>query len=200
MFSVSDRDLIDMIDKFSDDLVLVETTDHGMLVGLSQEYLDQRLTLPLWCEMQGWFVMGLTVMFGTVVALGWSVVEYTWRLAVAHPWFFAAGVVVFWLLQRVLFKRRLLNRIASARDKAYRILCRDTTRGHQVLHVRDTVADETYPESRWKRGQFNIEIWPKVVSDVKKDNRVRKTITVTADGKTRDVWQWDAAMLHSPRQ
>lgn len=178
----------------SKDFVLVEVNGE-MMIGFSDTYVDTKLVLPTSC----WMTLAIlqTVSHFVASALGAlvSVVTFVFEFAYAYP---IIALVSLLLIMVVLYIRRqkkaqkeLLENVATVRDMAFERMSLDAS-AHVVLHLRDAIAMEMHPMSRKGRSYIVLKVWPRVVADIRQDNRVLKT-NRQVGGKPRDVWQWVAS-------
>ena len=117
-----------------------------------------------------------------------------WSFSMAYPWVSLVCLIVLLALRRYRQRKAeyqvLLADVANVRHLAYQKLMADSLE-HVVLHLRDEVALDLYPTSKSERSYLILKVWPRVVADVRLDNRVHKTNQLL-QGKPRDVWQWVA--------
>lgn len=154
------------------------------------------LHLPLYCNL-GNFSHSL---FGTIGNLLWNVITVfltnVWGLLKFFPKF---SLVAFFVLgcfgvnRRRRAKREQRERdIELLREMAYKYLKGNPNTAHVILHVRDAITMELHPNSRKERQILNTNIWPRIVTHLKDDTRVRKKNRII-DGNTRETQQWAAA-------
>ena len=156
---------------------------------------DFVLNLPLYCKL-GEAASSLFEAIGYVL---WKVTTFfltnIWGFLKNYP---KVSIVVFvGFLFFCAVHKRGVKREKRERDTelmrkmAYEFLETHSSSAHQILHVRDDCTNELYPNSRKQRQILNNDIWPRVVTNLKYDTRVRKT-TRMSDGNVRDMWQWAA--------
>jgi hypothetical protein len=118
------------------------------------------------------------------------------KLTLAFPLASVIVLLILWGVYAFRKRRRerqnLMQDVASVRQLTYIKLKEDVSKEHIVLHLRDEVAMDMYPTSKSKRAYIIHKVWPRVVADVKHDNRVLKANTLF-QGTPRDVWQWTAS-------
>jgi hypothetical protein len=174
---------------------VIENIDSEQFIGLSDSYFDSKFSLPPMCS------IGLATL-DLVLTLMSNVFFGALRLFSA---FFTFGtmyplvsliclisfLIIQWTRNRENFKRKLISDVAMVRGMAYDRLMSDCLE-HAILHLRDGIAMDLHPMSKEKRSYIILKVWPRVVADIRLDNRVAKTNRVVA-GKSREVWQWVAA-------
>ena len=177
----------------SDAFVVVDNPEADqLLVGLSDEYIENRLPISWLC-----FVgLLLTSLVSGVLNLLFSVSFQgggaLFSIATAQP-ILSFGCLVVILVMRYRSRRKaqreqLVQDVARVRELVYETLMADCAE-HAALHVRDHIAYFLHPQS--KEGRFYIvrKVWPQVSADIRMDNRVGKSDKLI-DGRPRDVWQW----------
>mmetsp|Transcript_3495 Transcript_3495/g.6613 ORF Transcript_3495/g.6613 Transcript_3495/m.6613 type:complete len:723 (+) Transcript_3495:63-2231(+) len=175
------------------------------VVGLSQEYIDTKLTLPLPCYLRilAWdfsriistFVYGVLKVFFTLI----------WSITVSKPIAtFSLGAVmylIFWVYHKRSKVVGLRKESSKIQNIAYDKLIMDCNEGegYAALHLRDEIAHELYPEQCSARTRFNSVVWPRVVVLIRSDNRVIKT-RKTIGGKSLEWWEWVADSSRKSRR
>ena len=178
----------------SDNLLLTKDKDGNTLVGLSDYYMENELLLPWMC----WLYLLVIQVLGAASRIFVGMVGFSgaimWSFSMAYPWVSLVCLIVLLALRRYRQRKAeyqvLLADVANVRHLAYQKLMADSLE-HVVLHLRDEVALDLYPTSKSERSHLILKVWPRVVADVRLDNRVHKTNQLL-QGKPRDVWQWVA--------
>jgi hypothetical protein len=172
--------------------------DHNagqVVIGLSNAYVDTQLRLPFSC----WMTLSLLEMGQHAWTTTLSIVAKTFyfllKISMAYPIPSAIALLVLWLLMQLRralrYRKRLIQDVVKVRDLCYQKLMVDPSLEHMVLHLRDGIAMDMYPSSRVGRAYIITKVWPKVVVDVRQDNRVAKYSGMVGD-KPRDIWKWVA--------
>ena len=180
---------------------VVVRRDDGMYLGLAG---DETLSLSASCRI-GLFLKGVLNTFGSItIILAHSVFGLTWSSVRSYPWVTLLGLIVVVLVKlnrdAQAKRQKILKDVATVRQWTYRRLQDDpSSTPHIVLHIRDEMAMELFPDSKKQRQYIITKVWPRVVPDILQDNRIRKT-TKLVDGNLRDVWQWVAAPSSSTKK
>lgn len=178
----------------SDSFVVVSGNDES-LIGFTDDYVDNKLVVPFWCYCGllafGTLEMILSIMF----YVGTLVTEVFFNMTMAFPLATGGLLVSLWTVWTIRKKRnerkQLRHDVATVRELTYGKLIEDVKVEHFVIHLRDGVAMDLYPTSKTKRTYIINKVWPRVVADVKQDNRVLKSTKMLL-GTPRDIWQWTA--------
>ena len=178
----------------SENLVLTKDEVGKILVGLSDQYMEDKIVLPWLC----WTFVLMIQVIQAFLGNFWGLLSFccriVWSTSVTYPWITLSSLITFWALRT--YQRRqgdykvLLNNVAEVRLLAHQKLMSDSLE-HVVLHLRDEVALDLHPTTKKNRDYLILKVWPRVVADVRLDNRVHKT-TQMLHGKPRDIWQWVA--------
>jgi hypothetical protein len=179
----------------SDSFALVSGSGES-LIGLADDYMDNELVVPLWCYCGLWAFTVAETILGMVLFVATLVTEVLWNMTVAFPLISVSLVLILWAAYAIRKNRKermqLRQEVATVRDLTYDKLYEDRKVDHFAIHLRDEVAHDLYPTSRTKRSYIINTVWPRVVADVKQDNRVLKSTKMLL-GTPRDVWQWTAS-------
>jgi len=170
--------------------------EDGGLVGLSDEYADTKLALPTMC----WVSLFTLDLIKTIGSYTVHILRHTssilFRVGKAYPLIsvlcLAVVLVLVYTRRRSAQQSRLIADVAAIRHLAYQRMMQDASDEHVVLHLRDGIAMDAYPTSQRMRHYVIAKVWPRVVADVRLDNRVKK-MHRSIEGKPRDVWQWVAS-------
>lgn len=185
-----DKAILDL----SSDFVVEQEEDGEYFVGLSDEYADTKFVIPTVC----WLSL-LTVDFafaaaGRCLGMVISTLSTVFRIGVAYPTVSLVCLVVLLVIiytrRREALQKKMLVDVANIRQLAYKHMMEETQE-HVVLHLRDGIAMDLHPTSKSARSYVILKVWPRVVADVRLDNRIRKT-SRKFGGKPRDIWQWVA--------
>jgi len=177
----------------SDAFVLVDEPEAGeVLVGLSDEYMDNRLDISWLCFM----VLFLSALVSGILSLLWSIATQgfgaLFNVTAAYPILsFVCFIIVLIMRHRRRRKQeyeQLIQDAATVRGMVYDELMADCLE-HAALHLRDSISYSLHPTSLDGRHHFVRKVWPKVVADIRMDNRVGKSDKMI-NGRPRDVWQW----------
>merc|ERR1712029_72264 len=119
-----------------------------------------------------------------------------WSLVTTHPLYAFCFVSVWKLVAIVRSKRRhraKVHRIFPVvLDKVYDRLSEcDGSEGYAALYLRDDVGRDIYLTD-FRERQFLIDhVWPRILLEIRADNRVRKFRRVANDGKELEHWDLD---------
>ena len=175
-------------------MVVTSWEDNELMVGLSDDYVKNQLDFPLGCWLALCLLSAATLGIEVARSSLASITGSLWSLTLAHPIASFLSLITLWLIR--VYRRRRSRREALRRDTAkvkhmaYEELMSDSLE-HVVLHIRDGVAHDLHPNSSKDRQHIIKKVWPRVVADIRSDNRVLKTNTII-QGHPRDVWQWVA--------
>jgi len=161
-------------------------------IGLSSEVPEHQLPVPFSCQMKfmfmelfGWI---LRFLYRTVVLLA----KKLWHYASTYPK--SSPVVVIMLVVAVGIRRKKNHRAKVreifdvVKEEAYdRLANCDGSGGYAALHLRDDVGHAMYPSNVRERLFMYNYVWPRVIIEVRADNRVRK-FRKAADGKQLEHW------------
>lgn len=179
----------------------VENDDeNGLYIGLPD---DHRLALPMSCHLSDAFKGSLETIGSIVVKFMlslWSVflifLGVLWNCTLAYPLSSLIGFMTVCAIAAIKraddAKRKKILCIANMRQMAYSTLQDNPQCPHLVVHIRDEIAFCLAENHKKERRYLIKDIWPTVVSDIKLDNRVRKSQRMV-DGVPSDAWQWVAA-------
>jgi hypothetical protein len=181
---------------FSRNLQVQIDDDAGhVVIGLSNTYVDSEFRLPFTCRLTLLLLEVANIIWSTASSIVATTFFIALKISMAHPVQAAISLLVLWLLIRIrcamLYRKRLIQNVVEVRDLCYQKLMVDPSLEHTVLHLRDGIAMDMYPSSREGRAYVIAKVWPKVVVDVRQDNRVAK-YSDKVGGKPRDIWQWAA--------
>lgn len=172
----------------------IELVDDDVFIGLSDDYVDTKLSIPTTCWVGLFAVETLSTLASTTFYTTVQVISALCSVTFAYP---LASLICLVILLVIIWTRRLRESrkklivdVANVREVAYERLRSDSLE-HIVLHLRDGIAMDLYPTSKADRSHLILKVWPRVVADVRLDNRVLKTNRMVG-GKPRDVWQWVA--------
>ena len=173
---------------------VTERRGDGLHLGLAYD-----LELPFLCRMSSTFKLALAAIGSLFIVAFHSLLSFLlslgWNTVSTYPLISLIGLVVVVIVKRIrnyrAYRSKLVCDIAQARQMAYEFLQNYNTQSHVVLHIRDEIAMNLYPYSNAKRQYLIHDVWPRLIPDLKADNRIRKS-TKVMEGKPRDVWQWVA--------
>jgi hypothetical protein len=194
--NVSESALRVLISYWSDVIQVGSGKDGEFIVGLTDDYVEHKLVVPTLCYMGLWLVwfMELVVtsfLGATHWASGWALI-----LTIRFPLVTIMVVLILYGIYAFRKHRRqrqqLKQDVANIRQLAYGKLMEDVSKEFIVIFLRDEVAMDEWPTSKSNRAHIINKVWPRVVADVKHDNRVKKSTTLV-QGTRRDVWQWTAS-------
>ena len=179
----------------SDSFVILSGSGESM-IGLTDDYLDNRLVVPLWCYFGLLLFSTFEFVVSSFVVIGTWVTAFALNITMTYPLASVACFLTLWAIFAIRNRRRnskqLRQDVVTARELTYGKLVENVSMEHFVIHLRDEVAMELYPASKSKRAYVINKVWPRVVVDVKHDNRVLKS-TKMWQGTPRDAWQWTAS-------
>jgi hypothetical protein len=178
-----------------DDIEVLSGNDDKVIMGLTDDYVEHKLVVPFSCYIGLWLVWFMDLVVKSFwFAAHWATGSVL-KLTLAFPLASAIVYLVLWGIyafrKRRHERQKLVQDVAHVRQLTYAKLKEDVSKEHIVLHLRDEVAMDLYPISKSNRAYIIHKVWPRVVADVKHDNRVLKANTVF-QGTPRDVWQWTA--------
>uniref|UniRef100_A0A6V2JAP1 Uncharacterized protein n=1 Tax=Ditylum brightwellii TaxID=49249 RepID=A0A6V2JAP1_9STRA len=188
------------------------TSTPALLLGLTSDYIHQQMNVPIGCWTRLLCMSILRLVFGFVYSLVGYMCGFIFRSSVNYPLptFLSLGLiyVVSWIRNKRRETRETRDLVFRIREMAYERLmeCRRGSiggggvdspagrgvDGYAVLFLRDEIGHELYPCSMKERKKFFVRVWPKVVAEVRYDNRVRKVQRVVEGGKKLDHWEWIA--------
>ena len=184
----------------SNKLVVFKDEDGANLVGFSDNYMNNELALPWLCRLFLFFVPFVQAILTLTVDLLHSSRGVVWSVGVAYPLKSVLCILILGFLRylrvRKIRRQALLCDVAHVRTITYRML-REDSMVHIVLHLRDEVAFDLHPTSAAGRSYIVSKVWPRLVHEVRRDNRVRKTNQLWM-GIPRDSWQWVALRKNNP--
>jgi hypothetical protein len=163
-------------------------------VGLGHDVSPDSLPLPSSCRIKllCWELLGYLSYFAlALMKYSAGVAFYLFWHYPIHSFFGMGMTYLFILLQR---RRRHIAKVREligiVREAAYDRLseCDDHT-GYAALLLRDDVGHDMYPTSFVKRQFLYDYVWPRVVLEVRADNRVRKFRRMIA-GKELEHWDF----------
>uniref|UniRef100_A0A7S4JYY5 Man1/Src1 C-terminal domain-containing protein n=1 Tax=Odontella aurita TaxID=265563 RepID=A0A7S4JYY5_9STRA len=163
-------------------------------IGLTPSYIRASLPLPLPC----WTLLLLFKLARFLCAP-------LMRLALAHPVYSALFLLAAVILRK---RRRRAARlalvkllVADVRERAYDLLAEcDDGEGYAALHLRDQILHDVTldpPPELTKQASARVQrkfladaVWPCVVAEVRRDNRIRKSTREVPGGKRLEWWEW----------
>ena len=176
------------------ELFVLEKLDDDLFIGLSDEYVDTKLQIPTTCWVGLLAVETLTTFASSTFYAAVRTISAMCNVTFAYP---LASLICLAILLAIVWTRKLHESrkkltldVAHVREMAYERMRSDSVE-HVVLHLRDGIAMDLYPTSKGERSHLILKVWPRVVTDIRSDNRVLKTNRMVG-GKPRDVWQWVA--------
>jgi len=184
------------------------TTTTSTWVGLSKQYIEQDLPIPTKCWIRLLFNDLLQSIFSLSIAtiyfilnLGWSFILYTNPIYTIGTSLFLYIIVWARMKRNQISKLRL--QVSHIQNLAYDKLILDSGgeggEGYAVLHLRDDIVHELYPNIDDVRRKYFINtIWPKVITAVRMDNRVTKA-RKNLRGKSLEWWEWVADASRNSR-
>ena len=161
-------------------------------IGLSSQVLDHKLPIPFSCQLKFVFME----LFGASLKFLYRIIMFLalkgWKYISTHP---KSSPVVMLLLVSVVIVRRKKKHRAKVREifdvvkeEAYdRLAHCEGSGGYAALHLRDDVGHAMYPSNVRERLFMYNYVWPRMIVEVRADNRVRK-FRKTADGKQLEHW------------
>ncbi|CAJ1955237.1 unnamed protein product [Cylindrotheca closterium] len=173
--------------------------NNGVLhIGLKSDY---NLKKPMHCLAAS----AVTSFLGTVGGLMVSAFHFffatAFELFMEYPGPSSIVILVVFILQMFLrrrsYRKQLADDVSKIRQFAYDYLQDSPDMSHIALHVRDHIVMERYPKK--KRNYLKKDVWPRVVPDLKADNRIRKTTRIV-EGQPKDAWQWVAAVTSAKKK
>lgn len=161
-------------------------------IGLSSEVPEHKLPVPFSCQMKFMFME----LFGWVLRFVYRTVLFLaqklWQYVLTYPK--STPVVVMMLIGSVSIRSKKKHRAKVreifdvVKEEAYdRLANCDGSGGYAALHLRDDVGHAMYPSNVRERLFMYNYVWPRVIIEVRADNRVRK-FRKAADGKQLEHW------------
>jgi len=160
-------------------------------IGLSSEVPEHKLPVPFTCQMKFMFME----LFGWLLKFLYRTVDLltkkSWQYISTHP---KSSPVMLMILVGVVSIRRKMKHRAKVREifgvvkeESYDRMAMADSGGYAALHLRDDVGHAMYPSNVRERLFMYNHVWPRVIVEVRADNRVRKFKKV-ADGKQLEHW------------
>ena len=175
-------------------------------LALDPTYVQYEIKLPFKC----WVLIGLQSIILITIQLVWKFLLNFLKL-ILHA---AMGrplpaltitifiYILFWIRKRRAVRAELRRKTIAIRNVVYERLVRDQivarsnsddgNGGFAVLHLRDEIARENFPLSGKGRTEMMNKVWPLVVSEIRTDNRVKKSRRNVGDKKL-EWWEWVAS-------
>lgn len=169
-----------------------ERRERDLYIGLPSDF---KLNAPFTCQIAS-ALKTITGGFASVCIAGIHfILAIILEFFLAYPLITTVGLAFLYLIRRILKyradRKKLARDVDEMRKFAYEYLEDSPGESHVVLHIRDHIVVNLFPKSQ--RQYLIKEVWPRVVPELKYDNRVRKSTKVVM-GQPRDVWQWVAAV------
>jgi hypothetical protein len=191
---VTDEVDVDTLRLWRSKIFEIEKVDDDVFIGLSDDYVNTKLSIPTTCWVGLFAVETLTTLVSGTFYAAVQAISALCTVTFAYP---LASLICLVILLVIIWTRRLRESrnklivdVANVREMAYERMRSDSLE-HIVLHLRDGIAMDLHPTSKTERSHLILKVWPRVVADVRLDNRVLKTNRMVG-GKPRDVWQWVA--------
>uniref|UniRef100_A0A7R9VSV6 Man1/Src1-like C-terminal domain-containing protein n=1 Tax=Pseudictyota dubia TaxID=2749911 RepID=A0A7R9VSV6_9STRA len=153
------------------------------MIGLTPAYVRKSLPVPFSC----WIRLLLS-------GLVFSLVGLILHVAGAHP--VKSGIAVVAALIVRKYRRRRARRallkslVNDMVEAAYDMLADcDDSEGFAALHLRDELTHLMHPSDPGRRKYLSEKVWPGVVLEIRRDNRIRKS-TREVGGKRLEWWEW----------
>ena len=155
----------------------------GAILGLTSSYVHSSLPIPPTCFIRI-LLWEATNFLLAVVA----------RFVTSHPLIAAAIALLAAVAAKVRRRRkartRLLSEVPRVRELAYdRLALFDDGLGYASLHLRDEIAHDLYPSSPRDLRYLCERVWPCVVAEIRRDNRIRKGWR-DVGGRKLEWWEW----------
>jgi hypothetical protein len=165
----------------------------SILIALSNEFIDQSLPVPWWCLLKRWTVGSVLLLVNSILAVFRFLAMGSFSVVKTYPMScLSALAAIFTLVVIVRFRSergRLRAQVAKVCRMARRRLQDAAPAKVPVLHVRDEIAWELYPNAEADRKYLKTNVWPRVMQDLEQDNRIGKESAVV-DRKFQRTWQW----------
>jgi hypothetical protein len=194
--NVSESTLRVLLYHWSDDIQVLSVKDGEFIVGLTDDYVEHKLVVPTLCYLGFWLVWFMDLMVKSFLGAAHWATGWALTLTMAYPFATVMTVLTLWAVFALRKHRRqrqkLKQDVANVRQLAYAKLREDVSKDFIVIFLRDEVAMDVWPTSKSNRAYIIHKVWPRVVADVRHDNRVKKSNTMV-QGTRRDVWQWTAS-------
>lgn len=175
--------------------VVDQDNEGGLLIGLREDwrlpYHGSCLVIIFFRSVLAWLGSFAVLTIRGTLTLAWKIVSSNLPLSFAVA---LAILVVYCRGSHQAKRMKVIRDVSHVRDRAYELLQDNSQEVHVVLHLRDQIGFWLHPNSKIQRvTYFNEHVWPRVVSDIRLDNRIWKK-TQIRDGNPTEVWQWVAAL------
>ena len=153
-------------------------------IGFTHQYIEEN-TLPIstLCSIQ-FHCRNLVIFF----------LQFTWMISLKLFWILleyplpsSITVITLYILKWIIQKRNLRSKEKALISKIQSLIYTklQTALSIQVNHLRDDIAFDLYPYSLKERKRMNFVVWPKVVSIVKYDSRIKRV-----NRGRSEYWEW----------
>jgi len=192
-FSISDLDELGVDEELlslSSFLIISRDENDNLLAQFSAEYMDQQFSLPLRCSLVRFLKnMFLKMLPDKRTLLGIVTVLVTILLAnpLATLSFLLMVLIVVYRQNRVATNERLTELVVRVRAIVYDRLAEEEE--CVAIFLRDEIAMNMFGNSLKDRYYLITKVWPRVVLDIRRDNRISKLKRMCNDRKVRDIWK-----------
>ena len=192
--TVLEEESDDLVAALVDEGFVISETSDGLFVGLPEGF---EVNLPLYCHLGNYSQLAFQefgfLLLGVLSFIGSNL----WGLVSTYPLPTLLFLILLGCAVKIrnyfAAKKKRQELLVYTRKIAYKTLEDNPGKELVALHIRDAIANDNYADDKKAKFEFQKYVWPKIVSAVKRDTRVRKSQTIDQDGKPRDVWQWTAA-------
>lgn len=173
-------------------------------IGLSTSEIDNNLELPLKCWIRSFLLDFITAIFMLVWKIVLILIVQVWNVVSTYPLPSLVTSTVLYIFHFIHSRRKRLSEqremVTTLRELAYdKLVLVDKGEGCAALHLRDEIMHELYPQQCAERKNLMINIWPRVVAEVRLDNRVTKG-RKEVRGKSLEWWEWIADASRKSRR
>lgn len=173
-------------------------------IGLSTSEIDNNLELPFKCWIRSFLLDFITALFMLIWKIALILIIQVWNVVSTYPLPSLITSTVLYIFHFIHSRRKRLSEqremVTTLRELAYdKLVLVDKGEGCAALHLREDIMHELYPQQCPERKNLMINIWPRVVAEVRLDNRVRKG-RKDIGGKSLEWWEWIADASRKSRR
>ena len=171
-------------------------------IELTELFLTTKLSIPFSCWVKLLFGQICQCCWNLLFALTFSAAKYYISLLFTQPVNCLLLTMVLWLLSFIIKQRQKRSKhrkeVAEMRELAYDMLV-SADDSYAVTHLRDTITHKMFPISLNDRSRAAKSLWPKVVTEVNHDSRIRK-IEKNIGGLRALHWEWISVPARKERR
>jgi len=164
-------------------------------IGLSENYVNKNLPISASCyfRLLVWDMIKITFVFLSHILR--SAIHFIYEMCISSPLMAILCAIIIYIYIWISKRRKLVfemrNDVRNLRQIATDKLILDCNEGegYAALHLRDEITHELFPDKCQERNHLMFKVWPKVVNEIRADNRVHKT-NKSVGGKGLEWWEW----------